>query len=129
MIGVGSSAVIFILLVVKFEHFYHRLLSRYMYLFILILLIHIFYSYLILAKVFYLLTVACTSWLSTYHIMAHLIHKLKPLKLLSMHKLSFLFWETGCHMLAQLMYRSGLFKLFERIKSQITWTFVVHTWN
>ena len=32
------------------------------------------------------------SLLLGYHIMAHLMHKWKPLKLLSMHKLSFLFW-------------------------------------
>ena len=32
------------------------------------------------------------SLLLGYHIMAHLMHKWKPLKLLSMHILSFLFW-------------------------------------
>ena len=55
-------------------------------------------SYLIPAKIFLF---ACSSihkfsfflsWLSGYHIMAYLMHKWKLLKLLSMHKLSFLFW-------------------------------------
>ena len=72
-------------------------LSRYMLLFIPKLLIHIVSLFDSSKGYFYLLAVACTnwvfflSWLLGYDIIAYLIHKWKPLKLLSMHKLSFLF--------------------------------------
>ena len=69
----------------KFQEFYHCYLSRYVQLFILKLLIHILYSYLILANDVFICSSVhklsfFLSWLSGYHIMAFLLHKWKPLK-------------------------------------------------
>ena len=82
------------------------------------------YSYLFLAKDVFI----CLQQHAQieYNITAYLMHKRKPLKLLSMHKLIDLFWSSGYHMLAQMMYRLGVFKLFEKMKWYFIWTFAAH---